>query len=83
MADINVRKSKEYLMIEWQTAEINIPLEDIVDVDGGNNDILEKSDIVKIGKRNERSDYILIRTKKFDYALFTMDKDLLLNKINL
>lgn len=83
MQDIKLTKSQEELTIEWQSAEINILLEEIIEIIEDSDYIPEKDKIVKIGIRNDESDRILIRTKKLNYALFTLDKNSLLNKIRL
>ncbi|MEN1938667.1 hypothetical protein AAIE21_24755 [Paenibacillus sp. 102] len=83
MQDIKLTRSQEELTIEWQSAEINILLEEIIEIIEDSNYVPEKDKIVKIGIRNDESDCILIRTKKLNYALFTLDKNSLLNKIRL
>ncbi|MCC6082630.1 hypothetical protein [Bacillus thuringiensis] len=81
MADIEIIKSKEKLTITWQSAIINISLEDIVEVNT-NNTITNTTKVVKVGRELEFSEIVVIRTKKLDYELFTTNKLTLLNKIN-
>ncbi|PED05306.1 SunI/YnzG family protein [Bacillus pseudomycoides] len=83
MQDIKVTKTHEQLTIEWQTAEINILLEDIVEIIEDNDYVPEKKRLVKIGTQSGESDCILIRTTTLDYALFTINKISLSNKIRL
>ncbi|PEE40963.1 SunI/YnzG family protein [Bacillus pseudomycoides] len=83
MQDIKVTKTHEQLTIEWQTAEINILLEDIVEIIEDNDYVPEKKRLVKIGTQSSESDRILIRTTTLDYALFTINKISLSNKIRL
>ncbi|MDY8164056.1 hypothetical protein P4310_29615 [Bacillus thuringiensis] len=80
MTEIEIIKSIEKIAITWQSATINIPLEDIIEVNK-NNRITTKA--VEIGNKFKHSETILIRTKKLDYILFTTNKLTLLHKINL
>ncbi|MEH6978914.1 SunI/YnzG family protein [Bacillus pseudomycoides] len=52
MQDIKVTKTHEQLTIEWQTAEINILLEDIVEIIEDNDYVPEKKRLVKIGTQS-------------------------------
>ncbi|EPF08941.1 hypothetical protein COJ67_30595 [Bacillus thuringiensis] len=81
MTEIEIIKSKEKLTITWQSAIINIFLEDIVEVNT-NNTITNTTKVVKVGRELEFSEIVVIRTKKLDYELFTTNKLTLLNKIN-
>ncbi|PFD11843.1 hypothetical protein [Bacillus cereus] len=81
MTEIEIIKSKEKLTITWQSAIINISLEDIVEVNT-NNAITNTTKVVKVGREFEFSEIVVIRTKKLDYELFTTNKLTLLNKIN-
>ncbi|WP_306008822.1 hypothetical protein [Bacillus sp. MMSF_3353] len=81
MTEIEIIKSKEKLTITWQSAIINISLEDIVEVNT-NNTITNTIKVVKVGRELEFSEIVVIRTKKLDYKLFTTNKLTLLNKIN-
>ncbi|MED3526321.1 hypothetical protein COL24_31085 [Bacillus toyonensis] len=81
MTEIEIIKSKEKLTITWQSAIINISLEDIVEVNT-NNTITNTTKVVKVGRELEFSEIVVIRTKKLDYELFTTNKLTLLNKIN-
>ncbi|ASL62375.1 hypothetical protein [Bacillus cereus] len=81
MTEIEIIKSKEKLTITWQSAIINISLEDIVEVNT-NNTITNTTKVVKVGRELEFSEIVVIRTKKLAYELFTTHKLALLNKIN-
>lgn len=81
MTEIEIIKSKEKLVITWQSAIINISLEDIVEVNS-NNTIMDTTKVVKIGREFEFSEIVVIKTKKLVYELFTTNKLTLLNKIN-
>lgn len=81
MTEIEIIKSKEKLTITWQSAIINISLEDIVEINT-NNTITNTTKVVTVGRELEFSEIVVIRTKKIDYKLFTTNKLTLLNKIN-
>ncbi|MED3541671.1 hypothetical protein ABEX53_23140 [Bacillus toyonensis] len=81
MTEIEIIKSKEKLTITWQSAIINISLEDIIEVNT-NNTITNTTKVVKVGRELEFSEIVVIRTKKLAYELFTTNKLTLLNKIN-
>ncbi|MDA2418192.1 hypothetical protein PDN73_26860 [Bacillus cereus] len=81
MTEIEIIKSKEKLTITWQSAIINISLDDIVEVNT-NNTITNTTKVVKVGRELEFSEMVVIRTKKLAYELFTTNKLTLLNKIN-
>ena len=81
MKEIEIIKSTEKITITWQSAIINISLEDIVEVNT-NNTITNTTKVVKVGRELEFSEMVVIRTKKLAYELFTTNKLTLLNKIN-
>ncbi|MCU4959628.1 hypothetical protein OB990_25940 [Bacillus cereus] len=81
MTEIEIIKSEEKLTITWQSAIINISLEDIVEVNT-NNTITNNTKVVKVGSKFEFSEIVVIRTKKLAYELFTTNKLTLLKKIN-
>lgn len=63
MTEIEIIKSKEKLTITWQSAIINISLEDIVEVNT-NNTITNTTKVVTVGRELEFSEIVVIRTKK-------------------
>ncbi|UYX55838.1 hypothetical protein M3Y14_32975 (plasmid) [Bacillus thuringiensis] len=80
MKEIEIIRSKEKITIIWQSAEVNIPLEDILKVNK-NYTIIDTTKVVKIGEQFQSSEAIFIKTKKLDYLLFTTNKLTLLNQI--
>lgn len=80
MKEIEIIKSIEKIAITWQSATINIPLEDIIEVNK-NNTLKNTAKAVEIGNKFKHSETIFIRTKKLDYILFTTNILTLLNKI--
>ncbi|PHC36238.1 hypothetical protein COF09_29365 [Bacillus toyonensis] len=80
MKEIEIIKSIEKIAITWQGAIVNIPLEDIIEVNK-NNTLKNSIKAVEIGNKFKYSETILIRTKKLDYILYTTNRLTLLNKI--
>ncbi|HDR4555866.1 hypothetical protein CN917_27315 [Bacillus thuringiensis] len=80
MKEIEIIKSIGKIAITWQSATINIPLEDIIEINK-NNTLKNTAKVVEIGNKFKNSEAIFIRTKKLDYILFTTNKLTLLNKI--
>ena len=80
MKEIEIIKSIEKIAITWQSATINIPLEDIIEVNK-NNTLKNTDKAVEIGNKFKNSEVIFIRTKKLNYILFTTNKLTLLNEI--
>lgn len=83
MLGIDVIKTTEELIIKWQLAKVNIPLNEIIEVTEDDTYAgVEKNDAIRIGTAYNTTDRILIKTKKQDYVLFTTNKVSILNKIN-
>ncbi|MEN8648268.1 SunI/YnzG family protein [Bacillus cereus group sp. BceL062] len=80
MKEIEIIKSIEKIAITWQGATVNIPLEDIIEVNK-NNTLENTTKVVEIGNKFKHSETILIRTKKLDYILYTTNRLILINKI--
>ncbi|WP_410993560.1 SunI/YnzG family protein [Bacillus cereus] len=80
MKEIEIIKSIKKITIIWQSAIINIQLEDIIEVNKKNT-CKNITKAVEIGNKFKHSETIFIRTKKLDYILFTTNKLTLLNKI--
>ncbi|PHD66464.1 SunI/YnzG family protein [Bacillus toyonensis] len=83
MLGIDVIKTTEQLIIKWQLAKVNIPLNEIIEVtEDDTYASVEKNDVIRIETPYNTTDRILIKTKKRDYVLFTTNKVSILNKIN-
>ncbi|HDR7950714.1 TPA: hypothetical protein QCY38_004457 [Bacillus toyonensis] len=80
MKEIEIIKSIKKIAITWQGATVNIPLEDIIEVNK-NNTLKNTTKAVEIGNKLKHSETILIRTKKLDYILYTTNRLTLINKI--
>ncbi|WP_458294508.1 SunI/YnzG family protein [Bacillus thuringiensis] len=83
MFNLNIQSFKNHIIIQWQSAEITILLKDIINIT--TNDIpLKKLDhVVYIGISSLSKKKIIIKTKKFNYVLYTNDTSELLNRINI
>lgn len=83
MLNLNIKRFKNYIMIEWKSAEINIFLKDIINIT--TNDIpLKKLDhVVYIGNPSFSKKKVIIKTKKLYYVLYTNNTSEILNAINI
>ncbi|ETE90721.1 TPA: hypothetical protein ACR3Z0_004427 [Bacillus thuringiensis] len=83
MFNLNIQSFKNHIIIQWQSAEITILLKDIINIT--TNDIpLKKLDhVVYIGISSLSKKKVIIKTKKFNYVLYTNDTSELLNRINI
>ncbi|MGM2749491.1 SunI/YnzG family protein [Bacillus cereus group sp. Bce010] len=70
-------------MIAWQSAEITIPLKDIINIT--TNDILLKKldHVVYIGIPSLSKKKVIIKIKKFNYVLYTNNISEMINEINI
>ncbi|MGE7887617.1 hypothetical protein ACQKN7_09570 [Bacillus cereus] len=82
MLGIDVRKTKEELIISWQLAEVTIPLRDVLEVtEDATYAGVEELTAIRIGTAYGTTDRILIRTVKQNYVLFTTNKVSILKAI--
>ncbi|WP_368907262.1 SunI/YnzG family protein [Bacillus wiedmannii] len=83
MLGIDVKKTKEKLIISWQFAEVTIPLRDMIEVtEDATYAGVEEPSAIRIGTAYGATDRILIRTVKQNYVLFTTNKVSILNVIH-
>ncbi|PGS63643.1 hypothetical protein COC69_31330 [Bacillus cereus] len=83
LSEIHVEKKEGTVKIEWQTAEIYIPLREIIEVTDDYASYKNCDHIVNIGISFYKSKAVVIKTKKLCYVLFSMNKNAILNEINL
>ncbi|MCU5279423.1 hypothetical protein OCA22_13245 [Bacillus cereus] len=83
MFNLNIQSFKNQIIIHWQSAEITILLKDIINIT--TNDIpLKKLDhVVYIGIPSLSRKKVIIKTKKFNYVLYTNNTSEILNKIEI
>ncbi|KYG33629.1 SunI/YnzG family protein [Priestia endophytica] len=80
--EIDVKRTKEELIVKWQLAKFNIALEDIIEVTDDDTYGGKDIDAIRIGSPYGTTDRIFIKTKKENYILFTTNKSTLLKEIN-
>ncbi|MCU5406761.1 hypothetical protein OCA16_19575 [Bacillus cereus] len=80
-SEVCVEVQQDIIKIEWQTAEIYIPLQEVIEVTSEFSSCIELEDhVINIGIPYHNNKTI-IRTEKFYYVLFNVDKELIsLNK---
>ncbi|MFS8354898.1 hypothetical protein ABHN12_27655 [Bacillus nitratireducens] len=82
MLGIDVKKTKEELIISWQLAEVTIPLREVLVVtEDATYAGVEERTAIRIGTAYGTTDRILIRTVKQNYVLFTTNKVSILKAI--
>ncbi|MGF9963641.1 hypothetical protein [Bacillus rhizoplanae] len=69
-AGIDVKKTEKELIIKWQLATVNLPLEEIIEITEDDTYGGEKADAIRIGTPYGTTNRILIKTKKQNYILF-------------
>ncbi|HWO95854.1 MAG TPA: hypothetical protein VNM45_05885 [Bacillus sp. (in: firmicutes)] len=80
---IHVKKTETELIIKWQLAKFNIPLEDIIEVIEDDTYGGKEAGAIRIGPPYGTTDRILVKTKKQDYIIFTTNKLTILKEISL
>ncbi|PKJ60899.1 MULTISPECIES: hypothetical protein [Bacillus] len=78
---INVEKSNENLIINWQLSKIEIPIKEINDVFLDPNYGGEEKSAVRIGFPYGSTDRVVIKTAYNTYILFTTNPALIMSKI--
>ncbi|PJZ01186.1 MULTISPECIES: hypothetical protein [Bacillus] len=81
MLGINVEKSNENLMINWQLTKIEIPIKEINDVFLDPNYGGEEKSAVRIGFPYGSTDRVVIKTTNNTYILFTTNAASIMSKI--
>ncbi|MEK5211766.1 MULTISPECIES: hypothetical protein [Bacillus] len=81
MLGINVEKSNENLIINWQLSKIEIPIKEINDVFLDPNYGGEEKNAVRIGFPYGSTDRVVIKTANNTYILFTTNAGSIMSKI--
>ncbi|MDP0482014.1 hypothetical protein ABEX71_21430 [Bacillus subtilis] len=81
MLGINVKKSNENLIINWQLSKIEIPIKEINDVFLDPNYGGEEKNAVRIGFPYGSTDRVVIKTANNTYILFTTNAASIISKI--
>ncbi|MGI8362635.1 hypothetical protein [Bacillus cereus] len=82
MLNLNVQRFKNYIIIEWQSAEINILLKDIINITTNDTPLKKLDHVVYIGIPSFSKKKIIIKTKKIIFVLYTNNTLEILNEIN-
>ncbi|MEB8653322.1 hypothetical protein P4388_24715 [Bacillus thuringiensis] len=82
MLNVNVQKSDEYIMVKWQSAEINIPVKDIINITTNDTSLKKLDHVVYIGIPSPSKKKVIIKTKILNYVLFTPNTLEILDEIN-
>ncbi|PQQ47856.1 SunI/YnzG family protein [Bacillus thuringiensis] len=82
MLRINVEKFEKIIMIEWNSAEIRIPLNDIITISTIDIPLNKFDHLVYIGTPFPSKKKILIKTKILNYVLFVANPSEILEEIN-
>ncbi|PFA86237.1 hypothetical protein [Bacillus cereus] len=83
MLQVNVEKREETLKIEWQSAEIYIPLQEIVEVTDDCMSCINTKSIINIGSSICANKKVMIKTQRYCYILLGVDINAITNKIHL
>ncbi|EXY04726.1 hypothetical protein BK751_09115 [Bacillus thuringiensis serovar galleriae] len=83
MLNLNVQRFKNYIIIEWQSAEINIFLKDIINITTNDIPLKKLNHVVYIGIPTLSKKKVIIKTKKLNYVLYTNNASEILNEINI
>ncbi|MED2688330.1 hypothetical protein P4051_21705 [Bacillus subtilis] len=81
MLGINVKKSNENLIINWQLSKNEIPIKEINDVFLDPNYGGEEKNAVRIGFPYGSTDRVVIKTANNTYILFTTNAASIISKI--
>lgn len=79
---VDVKKTETELIIKWQLATVNIPLEEIIEITEDDTYGGEKADAIRIGTPYGTTNRIFIKTKKQNYILFTTNISKILREIH-
>ncbi|MCF7606398.1 PH domain-containing protein [Bacillus subtilis] len=81
MLGINVEKSNENLIINWQLSKIEIPIKEINDAFLDPNYGGEEKSAVRIGFPYGSTDRVVIKTANNTYIMFTTNAASIMSKI--
>lgn len=82
MLGINISKEDDQIIVTWQFAKIEIPIQDITAVELDDSYGGTESSAIRIGTPYGTTDRVIINTKSNTYILFTTNYTAIQNKIN-
>ncbi|MED2766059.1 hypothetical protein P4283_29535 [Bacillus thuringiensis] len=80
LSNVYIEQREDVLKIEWQGAEIYIPVQEIIEVTDHFTGC--RNNIVNIGTPFFESEIVMIKTKKISYVLFNVDKNVILHCVH-
>ncbi|WP_353839965.1 hypothetical protein [Bacillus cereus group sp. RP32] len=83
MSRMSITKSQDSVMIAWQSAEITIPLKDIITISMNDVPYNKLGHVVYIGTPSSSKNRILIHTTHLNFIIFTSNPSILLEEINI
>ncbi|MGU3442380.1 hypothetical protein ACLBXI_20720 [Bacillus cereus] len=81
LSQVYVEKREEIIKIEWQSAEIHIPVQEVIEIVDTPTLCINTEKFINIGIPSLGSEKVIIKTKKLCYVLFSTDKNSILNEI--
>ncbi|MED2041300.1 hypothetical protein P4V58_30115, partial [Bacillus wiedmannii] len=80
---ISITKSQDSIMIAWQSAEITIPLKDIITISTNDVPHNKLDHVVYIGTPSSPKNRILIHTTSLNFIIFVVNPSIILEEINI
>ncbi|EJQ62090.1 hypothetical protein IG7_05370 [Bacillus cereus HuA2-4] len=83
MSIISITKSQDIIMIAWQSAEITIPLKDIITISTNDVPHNKLDHVVYIGTPSSSKNRILVHTTNLNFIIFVVNPSIILEEINI
>ncbi|ETT85391.1 hypothetical protein EXW32_28185 (plasmid) [Bacillus mycoides] len=83
MSIISITKSQDSIMIAWQSAEITIPLKDIITISTNDVPYNKLDHVVYIGTPSSSKNRILVHTTNLNFIIFVVNPSIILEEINI
>ncbi|MEK5251384.1 hypothetical protein MKX66_28100 [Bacillus sp. FSL R9-9530] len=83
MSRISITKSQDSIMIAWQSAEITIPLKDIITISTNDVPHNKLDHVVYIGTPYSSKNRILVHTTNLNFIIFVVNPSIILEEINI
>lgn len=83
MSRMSITKSQDSIMIAWQSAEITIPIKDILTISMNDVPYNKLDHVVYIGTPSPSKNRILIHTTNLNFIIFTANPSIVLEEINI
>ncbi|MEK5051615.1 SunI/YnzG family protein [Bacillus sp. FSL P2-0099] len=83
MSIISITKPQDSIMIAWQSAEITIPLKDIITISTNDVPYNKLDHVVYIGTPSSSKNRILVHTTNLNFIIFVVNPSIILEEINI